>query len=189
MEKSNIIKYLNESITPNADILKIFLDETSDYYSRDNDVGHITASAFILSDDLKNVLLIHHAKYDMWLSPGGHGEQSESSLQAAIREAEEETGLKNLILLSSKILDIDIHRIPYSAKKEEAEHWHFDIRYVFKANKNINVNLNMDECKGYVWKPLEELLLLNNPSLKRQAEKTLSIIDSLNHKPARKFKP
>ena len=40
------------------------------------------------------VLLINHAKYDMWIQPGGHVEDDETPDQAAKREALEETGYK-----------------------------------------------------------------------------------------------
>ena len=39
------------------------------------------------------VLLRLHDKYDMWLPPGGHVELDEDFVEAAIREAKEETGL------------------------------------------------------------------------------------------------
>ena len=39
------------------------------------------------------VLLRMHDKYDMWLPPGGHVELDEDFVEAAIREAKEETGL------------------------------------------------------------------------------------------------
>src|SRR5262245_57296588 len=39
------------------------------------------------------VLLRMHDKYNMWLSPGGHVELNEDPVEAALREAKEETGI------------------------------------------------------------------------------------------------
>ena len=187
-DKQAIIDYLSLNKTENSEVLVEYLKSRTDIFSRKDDVGHVTCSAFIMSDDLSNVLLIHHAKYDMRLSPGGHGDDGETILQAASREVDEETGVKGMSLLTPKIFDIDIHRIPYSAKKDEAEHWHFDVRYAFRAPANISIVLNEVECKGYQWKPLIDLLEIDNVSLKRQADKVTSIIAELKPKKNKKYK-
>lgn len=188
LDKQAILEYLSTHKTANAEVLIDYLNKRTDLFSRQDEIGHVTCSAFIVSDDLKNVLLIHHAKYDMWLSPGGHGDAGETILQAASREVDEETGVKGMSLLTPKIFDIDIHRIPYSAKKNEAEHWHFDVRYAFKAPADISVTLNEVECKGYQWKPVVDLLTLDDVSLKRQGEKVVALLDAQKPKPIRKFK-
>lgn len=188
LDKQAILEYLSTHKTANAEVLIDYLNKRTDLFSRQDEIGHVTCSAFIVSDDLKNVLLIHHAKYDMWLSPGGHGDAGETILLAASREVDEETGVKGMSLLTPKIFDIDIHRIPYSAKKNEAEHWHFDVRYAFKAPADISVTLNEVECKGYQWKPVVDLLTLDDASLKRQGEKVVSLLESQKLKTVRKFK-
>ena len=99
--------------------------------------GHFTASAFVLSPDRRSLLLIHHAKLHRWLQPGGHVEASDTDLlAAATREAMEECSLDmgDLELLSSEPFDLDIHRIP--ARKEEPEHDHFDVRYLFRCRSD-----------------------------------------------------
>jgi 8-oxo-dGTP pyrophosphatase MutT (NUDIX family) len=49
------------------------------------------ADVFIVNDDA--VLLRMHDKYGIWLAPGGHVELDEDFVEAALREAKEETGL------------------------------------------------------------------------------------------------
>lgn len=52
---------------------------------------HFTATAYIVADG--ETLLHWHRGLHMWLPPGGHCEPNEDPVQAALREAEEETGI------------------------------------------------------------------------------------------------
>ena len=81
--------------------------------------GHVTASGLVIDND--RILLIFHPYLKKWLQPGGHIETGETSVQAALQETEEETGLRvELNDWHSKHrcpLDIDIHHIPANDKK------------------------------------------------------------------------
>lgn len=93
--------------------------------------GHFTASAFVLCPDRKSLLLIFHKKLKMWLQPGGHIEPTDSGLvEAARREVREETGLKELEVVSA-LFDIDVHSIP--AFGQTPAHLHHDVRCVMTA--------------------------------------------------------
>jgi len=48
---------------------------------------------FVLDASHEHVLLLHHARLDRWLQPGGHGEGETDPRAIALREIEEETGL------------------------------------------------------------------------------------------------
>jgi 8-oxo-dGTP pyrophosphatase MutT (NUDIX family) len=48
-------------------------------------------------------------------------------LEVAIRELEEESGIVGAELYSEELFDIDIHQIPFSVKKNEPQHYHFDV--------------------------------------------------------------
>lgn len=50
------------------------------------------ASGYLVQDS--KVLLVHHNKFDKWVPAGGHIEIGETPSEAAIREFEEETGIK-----------------------------------------------------------------------------------------------
>ena len=58
---------------------------------------HFTSTAYIVSGG--RTLLLWHTKLRMWLPPGGHCEPNEDPIQAAVREAREESGLDVLVIV------------------------------------------------------------------------------------------
>ena len=41
--------------------------------------GHVTASAWVINVATTHALLLHHAKLDCWVQPGGHIDDSDES--------------------------------------------------------------------------------------------------------------
>ncbi|MFM8311106.1 MAG: GNAT family N-acetyltransferase [Ilumatobacteraceae bacterium] len=89
------------------------------------DPVHVTASAIVVSDDGRRVLLHRHKRLGMWLQPGGHIDAGETPWQAACREALEETGLP-VTLVGEQLLHVDVHPGP-------RRHTHLDLRYAVTA--------------------------------------------------------
>ena len=115
--------------------------------------GHFTASAFVISPDRAQMLLIRHRKLGLWLQPGGHFEDGDQSLLAAAeREAREETGLPRL-RVESPLFDLDIHVIPGWA--DQPAHLHLDLRVLFQAESWETVI--GDDVMDVRWFPLEKL--------------------------------
>ncbi|MFC5407968.1 NUDIX hydrolase [Larkinella bovis] len=108
-----------------------FVTQHPDCFERHLAIGHVTGSAWVVSPDRQRVVLIHHAKLDRWLQPGGHADGDPDLLRVALREAQEETGLSSLQAVGPDIFDVDIHRIP--ARGTEPEHLHYDIRFLLEA--------------------------------------------------------
>lgn len=71
---------------------------------------HFTASAVVLSPDLRRTLLCFHGKGNMWVQLGGHLEPSDTTpAEGALREAEEESGLGDLRLAHPVPIDLNRH--------------------------------------------------------------------------------
>lgn len=153
-----------------------FLETPGDLFDRKRFApGHLTGSAFILDAGRENLLLVHHAKLDRWLQPGGHGEPGETDpFTVAAREAREETGIEGLALHPAHPgpFDLDVHTIP--ARKDEPAHRHLDIRYLFVAPAGACPAASV-ELKGISWRPLGELALPTTDASVRRAALKLQV--------------
>jgi len=125
--------------------------------------GHFTASAFVLSPDRRDLVLIHHKKLGIWVQPGGHVDPTDEDLiSAARRELLEEVGLSELDSIpgpgQSLLFDVDVHSIP--ARKAEPAHEHFDVRFAFVARTRKLVH--SEEVADLRWVPLAEVAQLGS---------------------------
>ena len=103
-------------------------------FERSNNLGHITASGLVIKDGA--VLLIFHPYIKTWLQPGGHIDDGESPIDAAIREVYEETGLVCILdSETSEPIDIDVHEIPENPTKGEDSHLHIDLLYCLRVSR------------------------------------------------------
>ena len=90
---------------------------------------HFTASALIVDPPGKRVLLRWHQRQRLWLQVGGHGDPGEiDPLAIALREAEEESGLTDLVPWPDAVLR---HLVicDVAPGKGEPAHEHADLRY------------------------------------------------------------
>lgn len=92
---------------------------------------HLTGSAFVLDPAGRRVLLRFHDRLERWMQVGGHGDPGEGDpFEVARREAEEETGLRDLVAFGEGLprpLQIVIVDVP--AGRGEPAHRHGDLRY------------------------------------------------------------
>lgn len=146
-------------------LVRAFLREHPfDAHLRSRQEGHLTGSAFILDAGRARVLLLHHARLDRWLQPGGHGEGETDPREIALREAQEETGLADLSPLCEGIFDVDVHPIP--ARPKEPAHLHLDLRYAFSAAADALPRVS-HESRSLRWFALDDLPEGVDASLRR----------------------
>jgi len=152
--------------------MKNFVAENKDCFERTLAPGHVTASGWIVSETGDQVLLMHHRKLDRWFQPGGHCDGDPDVLAVARKEVEEETGLLDFSLAKQGIFDVDIHLIPANIK--DAAHYHYDVRFLFKANATTELIIN-SESRDLQWIPVTKVQDYNNSeSIMRMARKTIS---------------
>ena len=157
-----------------ANIVAFVLRNPASWWQRETRDGHVTASAWVLNVAGTHALLLHHAKLDCWVQPGGHLDADDASVAAgAMREAYEETGLDSLQFADEKLFDVDVHQIP--ARGAEPAHLHYDLRYrIISPSMGATIS---NESLGARWVLLTSLTTPDHErSIARMAEKSLGNI-------------
>lgn len=131
-------------------LFESFVRDHPDCAERALQVGHLTGSAWLVSADGQRILLTHHRKLNRWLQLGGHADGDLDLAAVALREALEESGLTDL-LVEPEIFDLDRHWIP--ERVNEPGHWHYDIRFVVRANGSEAFAVS-DESHALAWREI-----------------------------------
>lgn len=155
-EIKNYIPY-NEQEECDKEYFLRFINTFDDVLTRDNIFGHFTSSALVVNKERTKMLVVYHIINDGWMYPGGHADGEEDLLSVALREVEEETGLK------AKVLDKNIFSIQAVPTKGHikrgkyvSSHIHFDVLYLLEADENLELSFREDESKGVKWIDLND---------------------------------
>jgi 8-oxo-dGTP pyrophosphatase MutT (NUDIX family) len=125
-----------------------FIERYPDCFKRTLDVGHITASCWLLNKEKTHALLTHHKKLNAWFQLGGHCDGESDVLAVALKEAREESGIQAIEPLSANIFDIDIHLIP--ANNVTPAHYHYDVRFLLQVTSDETIVLS-EESHSLAW--------------------------------------
>lgn len=156
---------------PVAELFAGFAARHADAAERGLQIGHLTGSAWLVDADGARVLLTHHRKLNRWLQLGGHADGDVDLARVALREAEEESGLRGLVV-EPDVFDLDRHEIP--ARPGEPAHWHYDVRFVVHATGGKDFVVS-EESHALAWYDIAALAANEDgdESLRRMARKWL----------------
>jgi 8-oxo-dGTP pyrophosphatase MutT (NUDIX family) len=156
-----------------------------DGLSRSCGAGHITASAAVLDEDRRHVLLTLHSKIGRWLQLGGHCEAADPTLvAAALREATEESGIAGLVVLPGPVnLDRHAVRCGDSAAPRESHGappgpratWHLDVQYAAIAPRGARPVCG-GESDALRWWPVGSLPAGVDGSVRRLVDRARAAI-------------
>lgn len=134
-----------------------FIEKFDDVLTRKNIFGHFSGSAFVVNKERTKMIVVYHNILGGWIIPGGHADGEENLLAVAVREVEEETGLK------VKVLDENIFSIQSIAVKGHVKHGkyvsahlHLDVLFLLEADETAQLTYRKDESKGVKWIELNE---------------------------------
>ena len=136
-----------------------FIDANPDCLTRDNQVAHLTASAWVVNPTRDKVLMVYHNIYDSWSWTGGHADGEADLAAVAYREACEETGIQGLKPLMDGPASLEIITVDGHVKRGQyvSSHLHMNLTYLFEASEDQALTVKDDENSDVAWIPCDEL--------------------------------
>lgn len=160
--KSNIQKFepYNEQEEVDKGIMLKFLSDFDNTLTRQNEYGHFTASAFVLNKERTKILMIYHNIYNSWTWVGGHSDGDNDLLYVAIKEAKEETGIKNVKPILDDIYSLETVTVNGHIKRGKyvGSHLHFNVTYLLEVDEDEIIMIKEDENSGVEWVPIENII-------------------------------
>lgn len=150
-------------------------------FSRENETFHITVSAWVTNRQHNKVLMAYHKIYDSWAWLGGHADGERNLLSVAIKEAKEESGIKNVKAVSDDIFSLEVLPVEGHIKKGRyvSSHLHLNVTYLLEADESEALSVKEDENSGVAWFFLDE-------AMEKSSEKWF--VDNIYSKLIRKMK-
>jgi len=173
----------NEQEKKDKAIIIKCLEMFDDIFTRDNEIVHITSSAFVVNKNRDKALMVHHNIFNSWSWTGGHADGDEDLLYVAIKEVKEETGIKNIQTVSEDILSLDILPVFGHEKRGKyvAPHLHLSVAYLLESDENEPLFIKPDENSNVQWIPFEEIdTYSNEPHMTEIYKKIISKIEELS---------
>ena len=159
-EEIQAFKPGNEQEEKDKQVLLDFMDKNEDCFERSNLIAHFTASLWTVNKERTKALLVYHNIYHSWSWTGGHADGEKDLLAVAMREAGEETGVKNIRALEENIFSIEILTVDGHEKRGVyvPSHLHLNVTYLLEAAEEEVLRVKPDENSGVKWFSLEDAL-------------------------------
>ncbi|WP_430886487.1 NUDIX hydrolase [Fusibacter sp. JL216-2] len=155
----------NEQEANDKRVILNYIDHfKSNILTRENEIAHMTSSGLILNKSLDKILMIHHNIYQTWAWTGGHADGESDMLKTALKEAKEETGLKDIVPFRRKLASIDILPVYGHMKRGRyvSAHLHLNTSYALIASETEVPVVNVEETSGVQWVPVNDLSSFSN---------------------------
>lgn len=185
--KKEIESYVpyNEQERCDKELMIEYINTFRDVLTRENKMCHFTASNWIVNKEKTKILMVYHNIYKSWAWTGGHADGESNLLNVAIKEAEEETGLKNLKVISDGIFSLQILTVDSHIKRGKfiSSHLHLDCCFLLEADENEMLKIKEDENSGVKWIDIDKAVEMSNeenmkPIYKKLNEKLKKSISS-----------
>lgn len=175
-EKMDIIEQIrrfqpwNPQEEQDRDELLRRLSSGEELYTRKNPSAHLTASAWVVSPDRRQILLAYHNLYDSWAWLGGHADGERDLLSVALREVQEESGLKAVRVVSPEIYSLEILTVDGHEKRGAyvSSHLHLNVTFLLEADPKLPIRCKPDENSRVGWFGLEEAVAASSEPWFRQ---------------------
>lgn len=159
-EQIKLYKPFNEQEERDKELILEYMAENPNIFLRESRLAHMTASAWIVNRERTKVLMAYHNIYNSWSWLGGHADGETDLLRVALREAREESGLRNVRPVSEDIYSLESLTVDGHMKKENyvSSHLHLNVTYLLEADEEEALSIKPDENSGVAWFGLEEAI-------------------------------
>ncbi len=137
-----------------------FLDEFQDnVWTRDNEVGHISSSAWVVNKERTKVLMAYHNIYDSFAWLGGHADGDKDLLYVALKETGEESGLKNIKPILEEFFDVTAGVVEEHVRKGKVvpTHKHYNVTYLIEGDENESLQIAEEENSALKWIEFDDI--------------------------------
>lgn len=119
---------------------------------------HMTASAWVVNEARTKVLMVYHNIYHSWSWMGGHADGEEDLLAVALREVQEESGIRSVHPVTEKIYSLEVLTVDGHVKRGKyvSSHLHLNVTYLLEASEADSLHMKPDENSGVAWFGLKE---------------------------------
>lgn len=159
--KEQIEKYepYNEQEQNDQRVMLDYIKNFENVLTRENKFGHFTASGWAVNKERTKVLMIYHNIYDSWCWTGGHADGESNLEETALRELQEETGVKDIQKLYDGIYSLEVICVDGHEKRGEYvdSHVHLNLTYLFEVDEKDILKEKPDENQGVKWIPIDEI--------------------------------
>lgn len=162
----NLYKYITEYVPTNEqeardkEMMLKYLTSGEECFTRENQSAHFTASIWTVNQARTKTLMVYHNLYDSWSWIGGHADGEEDLRAVALRELQEETGIKNAKLVTPDVFSLEILAVSGHMKKGKyvPSHLHLNVTFLAEADEKEVLIVNENENSAVKWWTFEEAL-------------------------------
>ena len=164
IEQIRNYKPFNELEEKDKEIILKCIETYPDIFERSNNIAHMTASAWVTNKEHTKILMAYHNIYKSFSWLGGHCDGEKDCLKVAIKEVQEESGIKDVKpitdeLLSLEVLTVDGH---YKHGKYVSSHLHLNVTYLLEADDSEALMIKKDENSAVKWFDVDEAIEASN---------------------------
>ncbi len=137
-----------------------FIKNHSDHLDRTNQLAHFSASVWTVNKERTKTLMVYHNIYDSWSWMCGHADGEEDLCAVALRELQEETGVRNAVLVSREIFSIESLTVNGHVKNGIYVpcHLHLNVTYLVEADEKEALAVQERENSAVQWWSFEDAL-------------------------------
>lgn len=151
---------INEQEERDKAVMLQYMQENSNYLDRANQIAHFSASVWTINKEHTKTLMVYHNIYNSWSWIGGHADGVEDLRSVAMRELQEETGVKSGTLISEDIFSLETLIVEGHEKRGiyVPSHLHLNVTYLAEADEKEELMIQEEENSAVKWWTFEEAL-------------------------------